>query len=58
MKIYYKIWGKNKVALLINEDVYTTVFCENAKEKSKEEIKQNLILNNEMTVNDELIEIK
>ena len=58
MKIYYKIWGKNKVALLIGEDVYTTVPCENAREKSKEEIKQEIVLNHEMTENDELIEIK
>lgn len=59
MKLYYKIWGKNKIALSLDgEDIFTEIAVDNAKNKTKEEIKERIILNNQMDINDELEEIQ
>lgn len=58
MEIYYKIWNKNKIALSVDgEDILKEVFIENANEKTEEEIKEMLLLFNEISENNKLIRI-
>lgn len=60
MKIYFKVWGINKIALLNDEtngDVYQELAMQNVVEMDVEDIKEYLIDIGELKETDELIEI-